>query len=201
VSYHRGKVVGVRGGRLNGDYVISGTRRIQRGRRAGQVEYQLAPLDTSGRYIGARVIGDRYFGAPSKTYTREQVDRALDVRDDRYAEKAATKRAHQFERQDLLTDMGVQVGDTVRIRGRGCPNWDADVVQLNYRTGKIGIRRSEGAIAAAEQRAYAREQMRELGLDVGRGRVQKVRWITTHAIIKVVREGETVWDESQKEAS
>ena len=79
------------------DCAISGARRIQKGKRAGQIEYTLAPMEKMGKAYACRVIGTTYLGLPKGTYTQEQINQATGKMEDTRQE-IAEKKAERAER-------------------------------------------------------------------------------------------------------
>jgi hypothetical protein len=142
-----GMVVRLTGGRLRGHAVVTKKRYVERGRRAGSIEYTLAPVvvDQWGKSIfAARVVGERFFTEPT-----ESVD--ADVARDRIrgvftttAKIQETKRERAEEGRVALESTGLErlvEGDQVRVKFRNATTIETFVC-ANWKTGKIAIRQA-----------------------------------------------------------
>jgi len=200
VSTRQGDIVGYRQGRKTIDCTITRVRRIARGHRKGQTEYTLVPLAgglTTSRgavAVGVRTTDSAALVAPSgASHSATDIGAAKDElrRCKQSKAAAADKRRHAL--QDKQDEMDVREGDVITVRGQYGERWQAAVVKVNQRSGRIGIDRDPAAIARAEGRAEMNARLNyhaDLGL---RTSVQKVRWLPPTCIAKVSRNGQTIW--------
>lgn len=168
----------LRGGSVDG--VVTRAHLVERGRHRGFVQYTVALLGpaTSDRgrpAFAIRFFGDAQIGAPSRSYSADEiaaaVERAVDGFDARAAH-ATAKRERRIERTDALD---VRVGDTVLVRYRNIGQKRERVARISP-TGRIGI--------LVPPRANAR--LRELlG---GPSAEPEIRWLDPRCIVRVENE-------------
>lgn len=170
-TYKSGTVVGIldrRGEQL--DAVIADTRIISRGRRAGQCQYELAPLTgRQGKAYGYKVTGQTFFKEPSREYSEQEIEGALKAyrgTSERVQETKQEKRRVSWER---LKALRVQPGDEVLVRYKDAPpKWET-VVKTNATSGRIAIGASTTWSVAGIDRAST---------------WTKVRWIDNRVVIQ-----------------
>jgi hypothetical protein len=91
----------------------------------------------------------------------------VEVAKEKLNEIISKKNEFIYNNTSKLFDEKVKKGDTVVIRGTHS-NWEAEVDEVNYQTGKVGIKRR----GVEEARAYGRN-------------VREHRWIAMNCIIEV----------------
>jgi len=130
-------------GRFRGHAVISGFRRITKGRAAGKVEYQLAPWD-EGQFgpkaYGCRIIGEQSFGAPRIEATAEQAQDRMEGRYTAARQVAELKEARAEAGREAIGGKQLESGNRVWV------NWSdgrriETIVEINPTTGKVAIER------------------------------------------------------------
>lgn len=94
--------------------------------------------------------------------------------------------------------MQVEPGDVITVRGRpSWHRWSAMVVEVNPRSGKLGVPRSEAEVARAEQRSKAAAVFSfHTGMHVS-SPVRRLRWLDPACVTKVERDGQVVWQEGR----
>ena len=164
-GYNRGTVVAisVKGGLT--DCVITSTRIISKGRRAGQVEYHLAPIERTGKVYAFKVVGSFQFKKPRGTYTKAQIEAAIQGKES--TEQAVGQRKHerQTRGREALGDIDYQrtagsrrggsgtkiaAGDEVLVNYKSGKKWER-VAFVNFKTGKVAIYR-RGFTSTAQER-------------------------------------------------
>ena len=151
-----GEVVGVRTRQGQVDCVVVETRRVSRGRQAGKVEYKLAPLAPVDKAYAFNAIGDQFFGPPSRSYpakdiqaavarcqeTREKVFEAKEERKERGREAIGDVDWKKTRVEGKASGTKIAVGDEVLVRYTDRTRWER-VVEVNLKTGKVGIARNK----------------------------------------------------------
>jgi len=170
-----------RGGRTVLAVVVK-SRLVRARKRPWFYRYTLAPLNDSkeGRWWEAEEAILR--PAPEKAATVSGERREAVVNEQRQNER--NRNLNRLGRAEdgrcTLRDLGIKEGVRVLIRGRNCPNWEATVAQVNYRTGKFAINRSAEAVQEAKARAAVMQMM-------GRqGTVRRFRWVSPDCVVKVL---------------
>lgn len=141
-----GMVVRLTGGRLRGHAVVTKKRYVERGRRAGSVEYTLAPVvvDQWGKgTFAARVVGERFFTEPTESV-------AADVASDRIkgvfttTAKIQEVKRERAEEGRVVLEAGLESlveGAQVRVKFRNGTRIEV-FVRANWKTGKVAIQQS-----------------------------------------------------------
>jgi len=190
-SFKNGDVVST----VRGDAVIVDIRLIERGRRAGQWEFQLAMLDSKSKAFGL-TCSAVHLRACSRKYTKAQLDQARARRSAGMNVNAQIKYAQADQRAAVLNKLPeLQVGDEVLYRYTNATKWET-VGNVNPTTGKIAIMRPEEVIRrariAAEEMASFAVRLDILGMDssvVGRSVVRTLRWLPPQGVAAVKRNG------------
>lgn len=214
-TYEPNDVVSVRSREGAVDCVIKSMRRVSRGRRAGLVEYELAPLKSGTKGYAFRCVGETFFGEPSRKYTAEEVA-AASAKMEETREKIEERKQERAEKgreaigqvdwaksheTGKLEGTQIKCGDRVLIKYSDCQRWET-VGAVNFKTGKIGIEKPEDVIQAAARRAAWKQQ---LGL---RSAVREYRWLPAQLVLKVEKQQRTLpfklgretqgWDDLEK---
>jgi hypothetical protein len=169
--YERGTVVGLQTRQGFKDCVITGSRTITRGRRAGQVEYECAPMERTGKHYGFKVVGSFQFKKPRGKYTKAQVKAAVSGMEQTAAD-VSTKRSDKTERgrkalgdidTKKLTRRGgsgtkIGTGDEVLVDYKSGAKWER-VAFVNFKTGKVAIFRRGFKFATQDMDDVVRELM------------------------------------------
>lgn len=135
--------------RNRGHFVISSRRLISRGRRAGALDVELAPMKdarmTKDTHYGltAKVSVGQYphfAGRPQREWTADDVREALKSYNKHKQEVNSKRQAAKLSRRGALNEASPYPGDEVRIRYKGdVERWET-VTKINRSTGKVGIR-------------------------------------------------------------
>jgi len=183
--FERGTIVTVTG-RGVVDAVVADFRRLRKGRRAGQCEYTLAPLDFERK--GSRpyyiVAPEQLVSACERTYDAALVSAALASQVGVERQREATKRAEAEQNYNadlkLQQEHGCRVepGDEVLIGYSNGSRWET---VGDVRPGKVGIiRRAADQIRERNRRQAVVNYIAEesLGVSIGRrGMRRELRWL------------------------
>lgn len=154
MPYKIGEVVAVADVRGIKDCVIASTRYIRRGRYAGVTEYTLAPIIRKGKVYAHGCRGDSMFLAPSREYSAEEIQQALeayrgtceDITDRKEAGKERGRKAfgdwdsQRSNSWEGPSGTNIAVGDEVLVKYTNGPRWEV-VGKISFKTGKVGINR------------------------------------------------------------
>jgi hypothetical protein len=190
-NFKRGDVVGVNHPQQRGlDCVIQNIRHIQRGRRAGMVEYTLAPIGkANGKAYAFKTVGTSHLKKPHRKHTQAEIKAALGEAETTRANIEQRKYERASRGCDALLDNNIQPGDEVLVKYTDTQRWEV-VGKLNYNTGKVAIlKHNIVEILAAKRKRQANELDRildsmGLGAHKKRGR-QPYRWIHMDHVIDV----------------
>jgi len=120
--------------------VVAGIRRIQRGRRAGMDEYKLAPIDKpESNTYAYRAYGVKFLVKAKGKFTGKQIKVALEREDGTRTEVKEHKEERVERGRKALTDIDIVKGDEVLVRYSNVPSRWEPVLNVNFKTGKIGI--------------------------------------------------------------
>lgn len=135
--FHRRTIVEFRGRKGHVVGVVSQVRTITKGRRAGALEYRIAPLGEAGHY---HVVPGHLVTLSKREASEDQIDEALGELERVSRKRDVNQRARQTRQREAQSGLGrINLGDQVLIRGRDGDNWNGRVVQVNRATGKVAI--------------------------------------------------------------
>jgi len=154
-TYKTGQLVGFKGRRGHVDCAIASIRRIQKGRRAGLLEYTLAPMIKTNKTYAHVVIGESLFCEPKQKWSEKEIKQAIAGMKGTDQEVHDRRQKKKQRGRDAIGDVDVKrsnnywgvsgtkigVGDEVLVNYTNTgPKWES-VASINYESGKVGIRR------------------------------------------------------------
>lgn len=189
------------------DAVVTNTRRITRGRSAGQIEYTCAPIVFGDKpyYLTCRAS---HLTECRKGYTPAELAAARGEQQALETQRTESKLARAQKGQETLNQVGdLRPGDEVLIDFSDGKRWKV-VGDVNLKTGKIGIERANTA-EIRDANARAKRGERDPMLDIIPGGLlplgrrprkrRALRWLPANLILEVRgRQAETaVSDDGQ----
>lgn len=143
-----------------GDLVVAEARLIQKGKNAGKMEYNLAPLEADrwGSTYGLRATGDALLKPATKKWPPEAIEAAMGKFTGTKAGIQASKEAAAEAGREAIGDIdaattararaaagaNIAPGMVVTVRYKEVGDRDEVVAAVNPRTGKIGILKRNG---------------------------------------------------------
>lgn len=127
------------------DMVLAEKRYIKRGRHSGGYELRLLPMKKMEKAIGfhgkmRRDVVPTWMGPASRTYTKDEIAKALGEGFQAYAERDERVEARKDEQRKALDFSKVEPGDEVHVNYSDGRRWEK-VAAVNYGTGKFAIKR------------------------------------------------------------
>lgn len=140
----------------------------------GRKYSHLSITDTTGHLWGYRITSQNYKDTPSLKFISKANSKQLAVAVEKRNELENKLYEKKRENTDRLFKEKVAPGDTIVVRGSH-GNWEAEVDEVNYREGKVGIRRKNFGFIGGD----------DLSILYSRRKARTHRWIAMNFIVEV----------------